>query len=106
MITVVITTRSGVHRYVVDITDEEAFASFVLKSPVYMTSPPYDEGTIKLTATGSCLEKIKDLFIGIPLIRNLQVITWTGDHATFILENLRTYAFELTEWKQGASHDH
>jgi hypothetical protein len=100
MISVTITTRVGVHRYSFDLDKEEAFTIFALKSHTYLTTPAYGEGVIKLTATGRSLEKIKEMFTGLPMVRTLQVITWTGDHATFILENLRTYAFELSEWKQ------
>lgn len=104
MISVTITVRGcNTHRFCFNLDEEEDFVNLALKSGTYVTKPHYNDGTVTVRASGKCLEKIKELFSNLPM-SNLQSVTWTGDNATFILENLIIYAFELTGGNQESSN--
>jgi hypothetical protein len=96
MISVNITARGCIgHRFSFDLSNEDEFVEIALKNGTYRTRPHYNDGSVTVMATGKSLEKIKEMFTNLPMA-DLQTVTWSGEHATFILENLRTYAFELT----------
>jgi hypothetical protein len=82
------------HQFRFDLDDEVEFCKLAL-SGEYQSHSVVAGGFIMMRASDVSLEKIKEMFTNLPMGKNLKVVTWTGDHATFILENLRTYAFEL-----------
>jgi len=100
VITVIITSSLKVtHKFQLETMDEEAFVDFVLNNSKFLTQAPRD-GKIVLIASEQSLELIKDLFLNVPITKNLRTSTWTGEIATFILENLRAFALDLSETQQ------